>query len=194
MELTSPLEWPTGWERADYARTSSFSRNLTAAAARDDLEDELRRLRATDVVLTTDRRPSCSGGWLAKQPATVEPGASVWFNLDGESCVLACERWDKLAHNLRAIAKHIAAIRGQERWGVGTVAQAFTAYKALPDPSRRRDWREVLGLVGVEIDVLRISSRFRARALERGQDADVTDLLEARDAGLAELENGRALR
>lgn len=194
MELTSPLEWPEGWERAPYARASGFRSTLTAAAARDDLADELRRLGASDTVLTTDRRPSCSGGWLARQPAMAKAGASVWFNLDGEPCVLACDRWDKLAHNLRALAKHIAAIRGQARWGVGTVAQAFTAYKALPDPSRRKPWREVLGLLDVPVDGAEIVRVFREMVIDRGQDADVTDLLAARDAGLENCGNGRALR
>ena len=56
--------------------------------------------------------------------------------------VLACDRWDRPEHNLRAIAKHVEAIRGQERWGVGSVAQAFRGYQALPSRATGKPWWE----------------------------------------------------
>src|SRR3546814_7334655 len=42
-----------------------------------------------------------------------------------------------------AIAKHIEAIRGMDRWGVGSIDQAFAGYQALPAPEQ---WFQVLGL------------------------------------------------
>lgn len=39
--------------------------------------------------------------------------------------------------------KHIEALRGQERWGVGSLDQAFAGYAALPDPDTLQ-WWEVL--------------------------------------------------
>lgn len=36
-------------------------------------------------------------------------------------------------------------LQGQERWGVGTLDQAFAGFVALPDPNQRK-WWEVLGL------------------------------------------------
>ncbi|MEO1145569.1 MAG: J domain-containing protein [Cyanobacteria bacterium J06638_22] len=59
--------------------------------------------------------------------------------------VLACDRWLKIVDNTWAIAKHVEALRGQERWGVGTVEQAFAGYAALPSGDRTPEWWEVLG-------------------------------------------------
>jgi hypothetical protein len=46
---------------------------------------------------------------------------------------------------MAALAAHIGALRGQDRWGVGSVEQAFTGYQALPAPMVVNDWRAVLG-------------------------------------------------
>src|SRR6185295_6480416 len=45
---------------------------------------------------------------------------------------LACDKWNRVECNVHAIAKHIEALRGQERWGVGSLEQAFRGYTALP--------------------------------------------------------------
>jgi DnaJ-domain-containing protein 1 len=37
-------------------------------------------------------------------------------------------------------------MRGMERWGVGTVDQAFAGYQALPPQSSKKKWWEVLGV------------------------------------------------
>ncbi|NJP11408.1 MAG: J domain-containing protein [Leptolyngbyaceae cyanobacterium RU_5_1] len=52
---------------------------------------------------------------------------------------LACDAWDRVEDNIWAIAKHIDALRGQQRWGVGTIEQAFRGYQAyLPAPKEDR--------------------------------------------------------
>lgn len=50
---------------------------------------------------------------------------------------------------MAAIAAHIEALRGQERWGVADLAQAFAGHVALPSPAGAaptRQWWEVLGV------------------------------------------------
>lgn len=73
-----------------------------------------------------------------------DPGVAVYFRLKGKPHVLACDRWLSPEENLWAIAKHIDAMRGQERWGVGTLEQAFTGYMALPAPPDDTQWWLVL--------------------------------------------------
>jgi hypothetical protein len=58
----------------------------------------------------------------------------VYFKLHGKDRVLACDKWDRVADNIAAIAAHIDAIRRQDRYGVGTIDQAFAGYSALPPP------------------------------------------------------------
>ena len=45
---------------------------------------------------------------------------------------------------MAALAAHVDAVRGQIRWGVGTLEQAFGGYKALPAMDQRRTWWQIL--------------------------------------------------
>ena len=154
-----PLAWPVGWPRKHpserkAARFSQYGegsihagrREVTITEGRNRLIDELARLKATSVVISTDIPTNRNGTLRAVRAETIsDPGAAVYFRLRGEPRVLACDRWDRLADNLTAIAKHISAIRGIERWGVGTLEQVFSAYRALPAVGSRQLWYQVLG-------------------------------------------------
>ena len=60
-----------------------------------------------------------------------DPGVAVYFQLHDKERVLACDKWDTVADNIAAIAAHIDGIRRQDRYGVGTIDQAFAGYSAL---------------------------------------------------------------
>lgn len=77
-----------------------------------------------------------------KQPDDV--GAAVYFTLDNKNYCLPCDRWDRVADNLAAIAAHLGALRGIERWGVGESHDVFTGFRALPYSTERRPWWIVL--------------------------------------------------
>ena len=68
----------------------------------------------------------------------------MYFKLESvpEGLVLACDRWLRVEDNIAAVAAHIGALRGIDRWGVGSVAQAFAGYKRLT----ATPWWEVLGI------------------------------------------------
>jgi len=54
-----------------------------------------------------------------------------------------------VSDNIAAIAAHIEALRAQERYGVGTIEQAFAGYSAL----EHRTWQIVLRLdAGASLD------------------------------------------
>lgn len=164
--LRYPLHWPTGWPRTKRPSPSRFDRDRSMSAATTALQEELDRLGATspvlsaNVVLRLDGRPRSGQG----QPD--DRGVALYFKLKGKDCVLACDRWDRAECNVYAIAKHIEALRGQQRWGVGTLDQAFTGYRALPETAGQginRPWWEVLG-VGPDATVDEIQAAFRRRA------------------------------
>lgn len=186
-----PLAWPRGWIRTKTRRAAMFSRNprrtsadgLTAYRVRaalsvgDGLErltGELRRLGARRIVISSNLRTNLDGTITSKQAKQLEdPGVAVYFHLHDAPRVLACDRWTSAADNMAAIAGHIEAIRAQDRYGVGTLDQAFAGYAALPPVggSQGGDWRAELGLEPHEaITATSVEARYRRLVHDRHPD------------------------
>ena len=145
--LAYPLSWPAGWKRHKRRDRARFGNTSSCAQAREVLHElSLLGVRESDVVISTNVQVRLDGLPRANQRQPEDPGAAVYFKLNGEDRVLACDRWDRVEHNLRAIEKHIDALRGQARWGVGSVNQAFAGYKALPEAASGKSWWQILGL------------------------------------------------
>lgn len=144
-----PLSWPSGWPRtpAESRRRSAFMPTTIFHQVQETL-DELRMLGvgASGIVISSNLRVKPDGVPYSKQARVDDPGVAVWFVLRGQERVLACDRWRNVEHNLRAIALHIAAIRGQDRWGVGSADQAFAGFVALPEQAGGTPWWEYFGL------------------------------------------------
>jgi hypothetical protein len=190
-----PLQWPAGWPRARYRERASFGttgRNrygnkdpLTINEALERLSNELDRLGARYVTLSTNLELRLDGAPRSGQSEPSDPGAAVYFRLAGRDTVLACDKWDRAADNIAAIAKHIEALRGIDRWGVGTAAQAFAGYQALPSPEQ---WWQVLG-VSERADRTEIAAAYRrlagtAHPDKGGSNSAMARLNAARDEGL----------
>jgi len=152
-----PLAWPLGWartparerKRAEFRRAvnkvdpmtgqivrtaggrAMAERALTLHDALERLERELRLLTAVDEILSTNLRVGLNGMPRSGQAEPADPGAAVYFQLDGQATCLACDRWDRVADNVAAIAQHIDALRRIDRYGVGTRDQAFAGYAQL---------------------------------------------------------------
>lgn len=203
-----PLAWPTGWKRTPaVARTrASFGkahrwvnaagqdvcggrRQLTVADAIARLDHELRILGASNEVLSTNVVTRLDGLPRSGQGEPSDPGAAVYFTLAGKPRCLACDRWTRVADNIAAIAAHVEAIRAVDRYGVGTMEQAFAGYAQLPASSE--EWWTVLGVPpGSNVD--QIETAFRALARKHHPDVGgsveaMTRLNQARDAARAAL-------
>ncbi len=200
-----PLSWPTGWkrtpayerlparfsrkERTSYASGQSTwlrQRMLTVADSLDRLELELNRLGASSEILSTNVQVRLDGLPRSGQREPDDPGAAVYFTLHGKPRCLACDRWIRVADNIAAIAAHVSAIRAVDRYGVGTMDQAFAGYAQLP-PSTE-EWWAILGVDRVA-SVEQIESAFRALARKHHPDAGGSNqimarLNQARDTGL----------
>lgn len=153
-----PLSWPAGWPRARYRQTAQFGKvkdrgdgfgSYKGRASMFDaitrLQRELDLLGARGVVLSTNVELRLDGLPRADRSPPADPGAAAYFKLEGRDIALACDKWDRVPDNIIAIAKHIEAMRGMDRWGVGNLGQAFRGYEALPAPEA---WWKVLGLPG----------------------------------------------
>jgi hypothetical protein len=155
-----PLSWPAGWPRTPRSqrKAAKFSKkrmvsptyarqeDLTVFDAVKRLTDELRRLGASagTEVLSTNLVTRLDGLPRSDQRAPEDPGAAVYFRLKGQPRVLACDRWTRVADNIAAVAAHIEAIRAVDRYGVGSLEQAFAGYVTLPEAAT--DWWVILGV------------------------------------------------
>lgn len=153
-----PLRWPSsGWPRTPHlqrkparfgqAREGVSYRSVVEIewpVARDRLELELRAIRASEVVFSSNLEMQRNGLPRAGRRRPDDPGVALYFQLRGKPVVFACDRWSAVAANIAAIAAHLQAMRGMERWGVGSVEQLFTGYAALPGPVALGHWRTVL--------------------------------------------------
>lgn len=191
-----PLQWPAGWPRTAHRRPAAFKtasadgwskRSLTLADARGRLGGELNRLGARLVTLSTNVELRLDGQPYSNRGEPADPGAAVYFQLAGNPIVLACDKWNRVADNVAALAKHIEAMRGQERWGVGTAAQAFAGYVALPAPD---PWWQTLGLSGPSRSEREIRDAYRRASASAhpdrpgGSHDKMAALNVARDKGL----------
>lgn len=190
-----PLDWPLGWKRtpSHQRRPALFRRHVQASAGNgspyrrlerlsvgdglDRLLGELRRLGASRVIVSSNLRVRSDGLPYAQQAKRLDdPGVAVYFQLKRQSLALACDKWTSAAENMAAIAGHIEAIRAQDRYGVGSLEQAFAGYKALPADTAA-DWRKVFGFPADSRPTLdQVDSAFKAAARQRHPDLGGTDI------------------
>lgn len=191
-----PLHWPLSRPRSQYRSEAKFrdgnidgGRKVSISVARIRLQDELDRLGARSVVLSTNVELRLDGMPRADRAAPGDPGVALYFRLHDKDTVLACDRWDRVADNIAALAKHIEALRGMDRWGVGTLEQAFAGYQALPAPEQ---WWQVLGCQA-DTPLATVEQVWRKLALKAHPDHGGSDAAMARlNAALAQARNARS--
>ncbi len=190
-----PLCWPVGWQRTpqqDRAEArfskgrrnrsgyySGYARGASMTAARRSFFEEIDRLGATDVVLSTNIELRRDGLPCANRRTPTDTGVAVYFNLDGAQQCIPCDRWNRVADNLYAIAKTIEALRGIDRWGAkDMVSAAFTGFQALPEvggTGGSASWWVELGIDALERDPEAIRAAYKTRARATHPDTGGSD-------------------
>jgi hypothetical protein len=168
-----PLTWPEGRPRNRYRRPTRFEASF--ASARDHLLDELRKLGARDVVLTSNIALRRDGLPLADAREPDDPGVAVYFDRRvGDRTVpfvIACDTFNRVRANLRAVGLTVEALRSIARYGASEMLeQAFTGFALLP-PARAADppWWVVLG-VTQDASAETVRDVYRRLALEHHPD------------------------
>lgn len=141
-----PLAWPQNWPRVKTRRKSRFQ-NTSFDLERRHLLNEVRRLGGKNTILSTnlplrrDGAPYASASYSKLS----DPGVAIYFNYKDKPMSFACDAWDRIEDNMKAVGKTIEAIRGIERWGASDMMErAFTGFQALPAPKTK--WWEILGV------------------------------------------------
>lgn len=153
-----PLHWPANFPRTkpedrQPARFNQDGKPLTIAVARDRILSEIRaftrtgrtwRIDPDQVVISSDVPLRNDGLPASGRRMPDDPAVAVYFELDGEAYCLPCDTWDRVPDNMAAIAAHLGAMRGIERWGVGDVRTHFAGFVALEHKPELK-WYDVLG-------------------------------------------------
>lgn len=165
-----PLKWPDGFTRTTTpieSRFGKWNQRPTTHAATNALRDELRRLGATNVVISTNLTLRNDGLPRSSQRAPEDAGVAVYFLEGKEQRVIACDKWRTVGENLYAIAKTIDAMRGMDRWGCSDVLnRMFSGFKALPEKAGQgaETWWSVLGVsAGADPETVRKAYHQKAK-------------------------------
>ncbi len=188
-----PLCWPAGWPRAGYRREPKpMFKNNTFAKARDNLGRQLDLLKAREVILSTSVPLRIDGSPRGDfRECLPDPGVAVYFQLKGRAMAMATDAFHKVSDNLRRLSLAIEHLRLLERHGgAQMIERAFTGFAALPDPGKRKTWRDALAFEpGVEITTDLVEARYRDLAMlhhpdRGGSESLMAEINAARDEAL----------
>lgn len=186
MDRKSPLAWPENEPRTPpHNRISKSPFSVTPGRTLDQLDDELERFRAKNVILSID---------LPFRGKVNDAAAALFFDLPGGRKIsICCDLYLKQEDNIRALYMVIGAMRTIERYGGQHLSQkSFSGFAALPPP---RDVWQILGLSKSVAEALNPKMRreyvmdgFRERSREvHAAGGDMHALVEARNEALKQL-------
>jgi hypothetical protein len=179
-----PLAWPDGWPRTNPYRRESDSRfgghgkRVTMGRAVVQLMDELRRLGATKIVVSSNIPTKSDGLPYAESKLIDDPGIAVYFDFKRKSLVMARDGFTSPAGNVRSLTLAIEGLRQLERHGGSVMLErAFTGFIAIAPPDWKKPWREVFGIKADWTGD--IASLYREKAKQRHSDHGGSDVLMA---------------
>lgn len=185
-----PLQWPAGWARTKIPRRSPYK--LPLERALQELTTELRMFKAKEFVVSSNVEPRLAG--LPRGPAAAtDCGVAVyWEDPQGRPRVMACDCWDSVRGNVRAVAMTINALRQIERSGATQLLErAFTGFAALPADAGVSSWREVLQIAPGPVTRATVEANYRAVAkaalLDGADNERLIQINRAREDALREI-------
>jgi hypothetical protein len=143
-----PLTWPAGRPRTPVSRRRGGQFQVPFTQAREELLYSLSLLGASRVIISSNVPLRQDGLPRADSREPSDSGVAVYFQRDKKPFVIACDTYNQVRQNLRAIGATVEALRSIQRHGASSMLeQAFTGFSALP-PARTGEpsWWEVLGV------------------------------------------------
>lgn len=182
---TTTRQWSDGHVSKDQKRIP-----LENSAAYKDLVNQLNRIRGVRTVMVSSNLDINEKTGICYFDGPTKPngdaGVAAYWTVSvhraGQSTLvpycMPCDKWQRVADNLSAVARSVEALRGMDRWGCVSVEQAFSGFAALPPGSGESvgeasvaiDWREALSMgrtwpEGMELAELLLIARTRYRQL-----------------------------
>ncbi|WP_135363434.1 J domain-containing protein [Halosimplex halophilum] len=206
-EQMSRIDWPEGYDRTDPDGREPYPGNITLdhAEAFRSIPEELEAWGATlDRVEFAATAYANDSNIPHKSADPDDPGVAVYFRRVDEHAdrgyALACDRWDSLRDNARAIALYVRRKRLAERCEVATAESEFETAALPPGDGAEGDDVIVAGAPEPELgadraaDLLGVAPDAPDRVVEtafqeavkdghpdQGGDASMSRLKEARE-------------
>lgn len=196
-EQAYPMKWPPGWPRHKGKQDSDTRFNgptFKWDRVYRGLQDELRRIGATNIVISTNQPIRGDGLPYAQQRNIQDTGVAAYFTRNGKALVMAQDRFWSIIGNMRSLTMAIEGLRQMERHGGAVMLErAFDGFAALPPPDSC--WK----ILGIDEEVIRrmrekenwrgecaqlVRDFFRQRAVEHTNGGDLDRLVKARDEAL----------
>jgi len=192
MTAAYPLQWPAGWPRTAKQARKDARFDTPWTKTLDKLVREIHLLGGSSPIISSNAAVRRDGLPYADQAQDKldDPGASVFFTINGRQRVMAHDVYKTVHHNLHSIALTIEAMRAIERHGGSMMMErAFEGFAALAAPGAT-PWWQILGLSS-DAPRQQIEEAFRRLARVRhpdagGSDAMMAELNAARDQALKE--------
>lgn len=171
MIAAFPLTWPQGWPRTPAHLVCKSKFDVKPEYTQRGMLLEIERLMGRDVVVSTNIKLRNDGLPYVGRRDPYDNGVAVYFNRGDKAMCFACDKYEQIWENMRAIQKTIEALRGIERWGASDMMErAFSGFTALPAPgSTSRTWRDVLN-IGPSADLGMAKAAYRQLSIERHPD------------------------
>ncbi len=181
MKFQYPLQWLNQQPRTKNPRRSNFG-NHSSYKAGVELENELKRLGAKNILVSSDMQSKADGTLCVRQ-YNEDKGIVIYFELKGSQKAMACDKWDRPEHNLWALKTSISAIRGLERWGGSEFLDGlFTGFQALPAPeditiSNERYFTDCTNLEYLGMKYKKLLKEMHPDNLETGDSEKFQDMM-----------------
>ncbi|MEO0797466.1 MAG: J domain-containing protein [Verrucomicrobiota bacterium] len=176
-----PLCWPEGWKRTPAHQRVFGQFKGTPGEVQMAMVEEVERLvygylvqsnRSLNLVVSTNIPVRQDGLPYVNARQPEDPGVAVYFDRKGKQQCFACDKYNRVWKNMRAIQKTIEALRGIERWGSSDMLErAFTGFAALPPPMVIKPWWEVIGVTETA-PLEQVKKAYRKRAMLYHADAN----------------------
>ena len=185
-----PLQWPLGVPRTAHGRwvRNPFKTNYHRAV--ENVVNSLRGFHRDAGNIKIEHPVISSNIDLMGRLLNNDPGAAVWFLMDGSWVAFGVDRFPDAAANVQAIHHIIEARRTELRYGgLQIVRQTFKSFAALPAPPGSH-WSDVFGISRTATPA-EIETAYRMKAVSAhpdkgGSNAAMSALNVARQAAIAE--------
>lgn len=180
LQIKTPLEWPENKPKTDRLMrimNDKFPQDLTEHHAVVYLEDEINGMQGVQSASLSADATNLNST-LPTQYLSHDVGVCLKLNLTQGTYYLACDKWQKLSHNLYVLHLTLRHLKQLEFWGLGELPTLMAAFSkagvtaaSAADGTSQPDsdhWTAILGL-GPTATLDDANTLYRHRAMKIGE-------------------------